>query len=120
MQHKNPYKNFSLLLVYVLSFTLTACTSTENIDKSSQIAFKQQRLNLSSEELMQLKVSSLQWKAAKVGVDRLLVIEQDLKLLIHQLKVAAKQNSNQSKVNKLQPTSKAGEITSSSTLEKSK
>lgn len=118
MQHKNPYKNFSLLLACVLTFTLTACTSTENIDKSSQIAFKQQRLNLSSEELMQLKVSSLQWKAAKVGVDRLLIIEQDLMLLIHQFKMATKQNPNQSKVNQLQLSSHADDITTNPALEK--
>ncbi|WP_372859486.1 hypothetical protein [Pseudoalteromonas sp.] len=118
MQNTHRYDNFSWLLVCVVLLILSACSSTKNIDKSSQVVSKQQRLGLSSEELMRLKASSLQWKAAKVGVDRLLIIEQDLMLLIHQFKMATKQNPNQSKVNQLQLSSHADDITTNPALEK--
>lgn len=91
MQHANLYKHYSILIACIVAFFISGCSSPKKAVESPQP--KQASASLSDEELAQLKASSQQWQAAKAGVERLLVIEQDLKLLISQLNAVAKQGS---------------------------
>ena len=91
MQHANLYKRYSILIACIGALFISGCSSPKKAVESPQP--KQASASLSDEELAQLKASSQQWQAAKAGVERLLVIEQDLKLLISQLNAVAKQGS---------------------------
>lgn len=91
MQHANLYKHYSILIACIVAFFISGCSSPKKAVESPQP--KQASASISDEELAQLKASSQQWQAAKAGVERLLVIEQDLKLLISQLNAVAKQGS---------------------------
>ena len=91
MQHANLYKRSSILIACIGALFISGCSSPKTAVESPQT--KQASASLSDEELAQLKASSQQWQAAKAGVERLLVIEQDLKLLISQLNAVANQGS---------------------------
>lgn len=91
MQHANLYKHYSILIACIVAFFISGCSSPKKAVESPQP--KQASASLSDEELAQLKASSQQWQAAKAGVERLLVIEQDLKLLISQLNAVANQDT---------------------------
>ncbi|MAY60250.1 MULTISPECIES: SPOR domain-containing protein [Pseudoalteromonas] len=91
MQHANLYKRYSILIAYIGALFISGCSSPKTAVESPQP--KQASASLSDEELAQLKASSQQWQAAKAGVERLLVIEQDLKLLISQLNAVANQDT---------------------------
>lgn len=103
MQHANLYKCYSILIACIAALFISGC-STPKTAKSPKPM--QASANLSEEELAQLKASSQQWQAAKAGVERLLVIEQDLKLLISQLNAVAKQGSASTNTPEV-PTAKA-------------
>ncbi|OLF76265.1 hypothetical protein AWH60_05580 [Pseudoalteromonas haloplanktis] len=90
MQHANLYKCYSILIACIAALFISGCSTPKNAESPKPM---QASANLSEEELAQLKASSQQWQAAKAGVERLLVIEQDLKLLISQLNAVAKQSS---------------------------
>ncbi|WP_350606397.1 SPOR domain-containing protein [Pseudoalteromonas sp. MER144-MNA-CIBAN-0113] len=90
MQHANLYKRYSILIACIAALFISGCSTTKTAESPHPM---QASANLSEEELAQLKASSQQWQAAKAGVERLLVIEQDLKLLISQLNAVAKQGS---------------------------
>ena len=90
MQHANLYKRYSILIACIAALFISGCSTTKTAESPQPM---QASANLSEEELAQLKASSQQWQAAKAGVERLLVIEQDLKLLISQLNAVAKQGS---------------------------
>jgi len=104
MQHANLYKRYSILIACIGALFISGCSSPKTTVESPQP--KQASASLSDEELAQLKASSQQWQAAKAGVERLLVIEQDLKLLISQLNAVANQGSA-SKNTPVVPTAKA-------------
>ena len=91
MQHANLYKRYSILNACIAVLFISGCSSPKTAVESPQP--KQASASLSDEELAQLKASSQQWQAAKAGVERLLVIEQDLKLLISQLNAVANQDT---------------------------
>ena len=91
MQHANLYKRYSILIAYIGAIFISGCSSPKTAVESPKP--KQASASLSDEELAQLKASSQQWQAAKAGVERLLVIEQDLKLLISQLNAVANQDT---------------------------
>lgn len=91
MQHANLYKRYSILNAFIAVLFISGCSSPKTAVESPQP--KQASASLSDEELAQLKASSQQWQAAKAGVERLLVIEQDLKLLISQLNAVANQDT---------------------------
>lgn len=91
MQHANLYKRYSILIACIGALFISGCSSPKTTVESPQP--KQASASLSDEELAQLKASSQQWQAAKAGVERLLVIEQDLKLLISQLNAVANQDT---------------------------
>ena len=90
MQYANLYKRYSILIACIAALFISGCSTPQNAESPKPM---QASANLSEEELAQLKASSQQWQAAKAGVERLLVIEQDLKLLISQLNAVAKQGS---------------------------
>lgn len=90
MQYANLYKRYSILISCIAALFISGCSTPKTAGSSQPM---QASANLSEEELAQLKASSKQWQAAKAGVERLLVIEQDLKLLISQLNAVAKQGS---------------------------
>lgn len=104
MQHANLYKRYSILIACIGALFISGCSSPKTTVESPQP--KQASASLSDEELAQLKASSQQWQAAKAGVERLLVIEQDLKLLISQLNAVAKQGSASTNTPEV-PTAKA-------------
>ncbi len=86
-------------LTLLACIVVVGCSSTHsvNTDKHSE-----KMVSISATELAQLKESAAQWQQAKPGVERLLIIEQDLKLLINQLNAvvaestAAKQTEDSS------------------------
>ena len=90
MQHANLYKRYSILIACIAALFISGCSTTKTAESPQPM---QVSANLSEEELAQLKASSQQWQAAKAGVERLLVIEQDLKLLISQLNAVANQDT---------------------------
>lgn len=90
MQYANLYKRYSILIACIAALFISGCSTPKTAESPQPM---QASANLSEEELAQLKASSQQWQAAKAGVERLLVIEQDLKLLISQLNAVAKQGS---------------------------
>lgn len=90
MQYANLYKRYSILIACIAALFISGCSTTKTAESPQPM---QASANLSEEELAQLKASSQQWQSAKAGVERLLVIEQDLKLLISQLNAVAKQGS---------------------------
>ncbi len=90
MQHANLYKCYSILIACIAALFISGCSTPKNAESPKPM---QASANLSEEELAQLKASSQQWQAAKAGVERLLVIEQDLKLLISQLNAVANQDT---------------------------
>ena len=90
MQYANLYKRYSILIACIGALFISGCSTPKTAESPKPM---QASANLSEEELAQLKASSQQWQAAKAGVERLLVIEQDLKLLISQLNAVAKQSS---------------------------
>lgn len=91
MQNANLCKRYSILNACIAVLFISGCSSPKTAVESPQP--KQASASLSDEELAQLKASSQQWQAAKAGVERLLVIEQDLKLLISQLNAVANQDT---------------------------
>lgn len=103
MQYANLYKRYSILIACIAALFISGCSTPKNAESPKPM---QASANLSEEELAQLKASSQQWQAAKAGVERLLVIEQDLKLLISQLNAVAKQGSASTNTPEV-PTAKA-------------
>lgn len=103
MQHANLYKRYSILIACIAALFISGCSTTKTAESPQPM---QASASLSEEELAQLKASSQQWQAAKAGVERLLVIEQDLKLLISQLNAVAKQGSASTNTPEV-PTAKA-------------
>ena len=103
MQHANLYKRYSILISCIAALFISGCSTPKKAKSPKPM---QASANLSEEELAQLKASSQQWQAAKAGVERLLVIEQDLKLLISQLNAVAKQGSASTNTPEV-PTAKA-------------
>ncbi|MBQ4831896.1 SPOR domain-containing protein [Pseudoalteromonas sp. MMG010] len=59
--------------------------SAKNLDKSDTVT-------VTAQELAELKSAAQQWNESKEGIARLLIIEQDLKLLITQLSALEQEN----------------------------
>ena len=107
MQYANLYKRYSILIACIAALFISGCSTTKTAESPQPM---QASANLSEEELAQLKASSQQWQAAKAGVERLLVIEQDLKLLRSQLNAVAKQGTASTNT-PVVPTAKASSET---------
>lgn len=90
MHYSNLFKQHLVIVACIGTFLISGCTSTKQANTASDVGTQQTNTQISDEELAQLKASSEEWQAAKSGVERLLVIEQDLKLLISQLNAVAK------------------------------
>ncbi|WP_157604280.1 SPOR domain-containing protein [Pseudoalteromonas aliena] len=74
---------------------LSGCSSTAEPQKKVAPQLNNQAgVVITSDELAELKASVKQWQQAKAGVERLLVIEQDLKLLIKQLTSVAQEQQS--------------------------
>ncbi|OUS69517.1 hypothetical protein B5G52_16615 [Pseudoalteromonas sp. A601] len=84
---------FKSILTLLVCTTFVGCNSTDAGNKQSQVT-NEEVVSISATELAQLKESAAQWQQAKPGVERLLVIEQDLKLLINQLNAVVAQESS--------------------------
>ncbi|MDN3379312.1 MULTISPECIES: SPOR domain-containing protein [unclassified Pseudoalteromonas] len=84
---------FKSILTLLVCTTFVGCNSTDAGNKQSQVT-NDEVVSISATELAQLKESAAQWQQAKPGVERLLVIEQDLKLLINQLNAVVAQESS--------------------------
>ena len=88
----NLSKHNLVVMTSLVMLVLSGCSSTT---KPSEVAATNQKgTRISAEELAQLKASSQQWQSAKEGVERLLIIEEDLKLLISQLNAVVKQEGD--------------------------
>lgn len=91
--HGTVKNTLIILLVCLAAF---GC-STTNTSNNSQ-ATNDEQVSISAAELAQLKASASQWQQAKPGIERLLQIEQDLKLLISQLNAVVEQKTTQPNV----------------------
>ncbi|MFU2508076.1 SPOR domain-containing protein [Pseudoalteromonas sp. ASV78] len=89
----------SAVLIVSLSI-LSGCSSTMNsAQKSTRNTAEtnhQPYVQITQQELQQLQTSSAQWQAIKPDLERLLLIESDLKLLITQLTAIANEEASQS------------------------
>lgn len=103
MQYVNFYKVFLIIIVCIGAAFISGCSSTEQKMETLDKVTTQTEVTISAEELAQLKASSQQWQQAKAGVERLLIIEQDLKLLISQLNAVAQRESAVNSSNVSQP-----------------
>ncbi|MFY8328935.1 SPOR domain-containing protein [Pseudoalteromonas sp. ZZD1] len=104
---------FKSILTLLVCTTFVGCNSTDAGNKQSQIT-NEEVVSISATELAQLKESAAQWQQAKPGIERLLVIEQDLKLLINQLNAVVAQESTAAK----QPEVISPEVTAPATIVK--
>lgn len=116
MQYVHYKKCYLMIIVLINILFISGCSTrqAEELPKSTP-----NNVSISSDELAQLKASSAQWQQAKPGIERLLVIEQDLKLLISQLNAVAKQSANSETTTQPQMAPKPTEMTTP-TVEKSK
>ncbi|MGS0496083.1 hypothetical protein ACU8V4_02060 [Pseudoalteromonas mariniglutinosa] len=79
--------------VFVLSgLLLFGCSSTKQTVQTNN----EQYVQITKSELQQLQTSSAQWQAIKPDIERLLLIESDLNLLITQLTAIANEEPAQS------------------------
>lgn len=92
----NLFKYNLVIFASIVIVFLSGCSSATK--RSDLAATNQKDTRISAEELAQLKTSSQQWQSAKEGVERLLIIEEDLKLLISQLNAVVKQEANSNEV----------------------
>ena len=116
MQYVHYKKCYLMIIVLINILFISGCSTRQAEEVPKQTP---NNVSISSDELAQLKASSAQWQAAKPGVERLLVIEQDLKLLISQLNAVAKQSANSDSTSQPQTASKPTEMTAP-VVEKSK
>jgi len=89
------------LSIFGLSTTLLiGCNATtqKTFENKTQITTSSE-INLTAQELKVLRESSQQWQKSKAGIERLLVIEQDLNLLIKQLTAVAQEQKKESSYN---------------------
>jgi len=83
----------STLIILLVCLTAFGCSTTHSSNNSQ--ATNDEQVSISAAELAQLKASASQWQQAKPGIERLLLIEQDLKLLISQLNAVVEQKATQ-------------------------
>lgn len=81
------------LIIFMACFTAVGCSAT-NTAKNNEQPLNNEIVTISAAELAELKESAAQWQQAKPGLERLLAIEQDLKLLITQLNAVVEQKSS--------------------------
>lgn len=98
MPFYNFFKRNSFIIAGVLALTGCTATTAKNIEQSPLNS--EGNVTISASELAALKASSEQWQQSKAGVERLLLIEQDLKLLITQLSAAVKNEQKEQATNK--------------------
>ncbi len=91
-------KHNLVAMTSLVMIVLSGCSSTTK--PSELAAINQKDTRVSADELAQLKASSQQWQSAKEGVERLLIIEEDLRLLISQLNAVVKEESNSNEAEK--------------------
>lgn len=91
-------KHNLVVITSLVMIVLSGCSSTTK--PSELAAINQKDTRVSADELAQLKASSQQWQSAKAGVERLLIIEEDLRLLISQLNAVVKEESNSNEAEK--------------------
>lgn len=90
MYKTQHYTRYLTVLACLSTLLIAGCGSTEQaIAPAVAPTNSPLEVAISADELAQLKASAQQWQQAKAGVERLLVIEQDLKLLITQLNAVA-------------------------------
>lgn len=82
------YRFFSGVILSVAAL-MSGCSATEQAPKNDT---DQTLVSISANELAELKLSSQQWQQAKQGIERLLLIEGDLDLLIKQLNAVVKKD----------------------------
>lgn len=99
----NIKQSFSVIQSAVLIVSLSilfGCSSTmDSAQKSTRNTAEtnhQSYVQITQQELQQLQTSSAQWQAIKPDLERLLLIESDLKLLITQLTAIANEEASQS------------------------
>ena len=101
----NINKPFNLIQAGVLILALIVmcgCTSTNKSKPNNDIVDNERYVQISAQELQQLQTSSAQWQAIKPDIERLLLIESDLNLLITQLTAIA--NEDKSETSALTPS----------------
>ncbi|AQQ00500.1 hypothetical protein B0W48_12235 [Pseudoalteromonas aliena] len=95
MGNNNMLKKQLMSLLGLTLIMLSGCSSTAEPQKKVAPQLNNQAgVVITSDELAELKASVKQWQQAKAGVERLLVIEQDLKLLIKQLTSVAQEQQS--------------------------
>jgi hypothetical protein len=93
--NNNMLKKQLMSLLGLTLIMLSGCSSTAEPQKKVAPQLNNQAgVVITSDELAELKASAKQWQQAKAGVERLLVIEQDLKLLIKQLTSVAQEQQS--------------------------
>ncbi|HDY85760.1 MAG TPA: SPOR domain-containing protein [Methylophaga sp.] len=95
MINRMPLSIFGLSIIL-----LTGCNTTtqKTIENKPQITTSNE-VSITAQEVKMLRESSQQWQQSKAGIERLLVIEQDLNLLIKQLTAVAKEQKKERSYN---------------------
>jgi cell division septation protein DedD len=89
-------------VVMCLAAFINGCANSEtntHANAKNQLVDTQAYVKITKEELAQLKSSSAQWQAMKSDLDRLLLIENDLTLLISQLNSIAESDTKPMQTN---------------------
>lgn len=101
-----PVAMIKFTVVLLTAILLFGCSSTKQIEPVNN----EQYVQITKSELQQLQTSSAQWQAIKPDIERLLLIESDLNLLITQLTALANEEAAQTStpmVSQAQPTNTA-------------
>lgn len=96
MNIKQPVAMITAMLFALTVVGLVGCKSTETETQNAQTTTADQYVQITKQELQQLQTSSAQWQAIKPDIERLLLIESDLNLLIAQLTAIANEDQTES------------------------
>ena len=91
-----------MLLTCIITFFASGCITIKNEEDYSQHVLKRSSAAMSGDKLEQLQALSQDWLKAKPDVERLLVVEHDLKLLLNRLNAHVKQKASENDVSKKQ------------------
>jgi len=92
MEYKNSLKSMLATFIFANILLVTGCkvTTGKPGDYNEQQNEMNDMVTIPSQELAELKESASQWEQAEPGVQRLLLIEDDLNVLITQLNTVVK------------------------------
>ncbi|MBE0376069.1 SPOR domain-containing protein [Pseudoalteromonas prydzensis] len=96
MNIKQPVAMITAMLFAFTVVGLVGCKSTETETQNAQMTTTDQYVQITKQELQQLQTSSAQWQTIKPDIERLLLIESDLNLLIAQLTAIANEDQTES------------------------